>query len=134
MPPPLVVMILLPLNENAAQRPNAPAERRDPVRVERIQQKAALERAHFRRREKNPLHRAPATGLPMRDAGTPTTVAQSGTSRVTTAPAPTTARDPIDTPGSTTAPIPMSEPAPTDTSPPRCTPGATCTKSPIRAW
>ena len=40
-------------------------------------------------------------------AGTPATIAHAGTSRVTTAPAPITARSPIVTPALTTALAPM---------------------------
>src|SRR5439155_22404308 len=40
-------------------------------------------------------------------AGTPTTTAPSGTSLVTTAPAPTTAPSPMVTPGMMIAPVPM---------------------------
>jgi hypothetical protein len=40
-------------------------------------------------------------------AGTPATTLPSGTSFVTTAPAPTTQRRPILTPGNTDAPVPI---------------------------
>src|SRR4026208_2494292 len=45
-----------------------------------------------------------------RRAGTPATTASAGTSRVTTAPAPTTARSPIVTPHMMTAPLPIDAP------------------------
>jgi hypothetical protein len=49
----------------------------------------------------------------MMRAGTPATIAPSGTSRVTTAPAPTIALAPIVTPGSTIAPAPSQTSDPT---------------------
>src|SRR5713226_1288144 len=45
--------------------------------------------------------------LPTIRAGTPTTIAKSGTSRVTTAPAPTNAPSPIVTPASIVALLPI---------------------------
>jgi len=65
-------------------------------------------------------------------AGTPLTLASDGTSRATTAPAPTMARAPTDRPGSTTAPAPTMTPAPTVTPPQRIAPGARCASSPRR--
>src|SRR6185503_8009773 len=51
--------------------------------------------------------------LPMACAGLPATTAWSGTSRITTAPAPTTAKRPMRQPSFTTAPGPMCAPTPT---------------------
>src|SRR5262249_51784428 len=54
-------------------------------------------------------HRAPrwSGSIALRRAGTPTTVASAATSRVTTAPAPITARSPMVTPHRITAPEPI---------------------------
>ena len=57
----------------------------------------------------------------MTRAGTPPTVAPGGTSRVTTAPAPTVAPSPIVTPPSTTARWPRNTPSPMVTGPVPCT-------------
>ena len=51
------------------------------------------------------------SGCPSSFAGTPATVAPSGTSRVTTAPAPTKALRPIEIPGRTFAPVPIVTPS-----------------------
>src|SRR5919201_1579758 len=68
-------------------------------------------------------------------AGLPTTVAPSGTSRMTTAPAPTVTSRPILTRGKTTAPAPMSERSPTSTQPASVAPGAMWTPWPSRhSW
>src|SRR5215212_1474463 len=48
---------------------------------------------------------------PRRRAGLPTTRAWLGTSRVTTAPAPTVANAPMVTPATTTAPAPIEQPS-----------------------
>ena len=56
-------------------------------------------------------------------AGTPTAVTSAGTSRSTTAPAPTTDQGPIRRPGVTTAPVPNRAPSPTCTPPLTSTPG-----------
>src|SRR5579863_2238414 len=60
--------------------------------------------------ERAPSRRERAARIRRTRAGTPATTAKAGTSRVTTAPAPTIAPRPIVTPGRTTAPVPMSDP------------------------
>src|SRR5205814_9962717 len=62
-------------------------------------------------------------------AGTPTTVAPAGTSRVTTAPAPTTASAPTRIRGRTVAPAQIQPLTSTRTSPQSVAPGATPTPS-----
>ena len=66
-------------------------------------------------------------------AGTPATVELSGTSLVTTAPAPTIDHGPIVSRGRITAPLPMNAPSPILTAPPIFAPGAIVTKLPIVA-
>src|SRR6187200_2072391 len=109
------------LSELTLENVDVRAERRDPVRVEGIEQQPALFTADVGWRKKDSVHReCTRTGR----AGTPTTVARGATSSTTTAPAPTVAHAPIILPGSTTAPMPINAPSPTSTSPPRRTPGA----------
>src|SRR3954452_13092265 len=67
-------------------------------------------------------------------AGLPSAIERSGRSRVTTAPAPTTAWAPTLTSESTTAPAPIRAPAPTVTPPASTAPGPTEANSPSRAW
>src|SRR4029450_5973736 len=68
-------------------------------------------------------------------AGTPITVAPAATSRVTTAPAPTTAKAPTRKPARTTAPAPICAPSPMMTRPASTDPGDRCTKSPTsQSW
>ena len=64
-------------------------------------------------------------------AGTPTTVALPGTSRITTAPAPITAFSPTLRHWITFAPSPTNAPAPTYTRPAISAPGQTCAPSSI---
>ncbi len=105
------------------------ANRRNPVRLHRLQEQLRLFRSEVRGREQNLSgHQTciPADGVgpAIGRAGTPATVTPSGTFEVTTAPAPTMHRAPIEIPGITTAPAPTSVSSPIRTLPARMAPGA----------
>src|SRR6185437_9433059 len=110
-------------------------QRRDPVGCERLSHVLLLQLAHVRRREVDALEvrlRHVLRVSLMTLAGTPATQAPGGTSRFTTAPAPTTAPSPTMIPGSTTARAPIRHSQPTCTPPVSAEPGARCVPSPIR--
>ena len=92
--------------ELALERVDVRPERRDPPRVERVEQQLALGRADVWRRQINAAHRPPS-GF----AGTPTTVTPGSTERVTHAPAPTTASSPM-TSGRSSVPLMIEAPVP----------------------
>src|SRR5688572_23873175 len=97
-----------PLRELALEAFDVRAHRRHPVGVERLSDEPPLLLAHVRHGEVNSRAHRRASAF----AGTPITVTPGGTSRVTTAPAPTTEPSPTFTPGSTIPPVPTCAPRP----------------------
>src|SRR6185295_15553923 len=104
------------------------AERCDPVRVEGLREEPSLFVAHVGGREMDAGRQGRHPVLPRASrqrAGIPTAVTPPGMARVSTAPAPRVAQDPMVRPGRTTAPRPTWAPSPTRTAPPRATRGET---------